>query len=94
MPVKPTLVKWAANGEVKGGEGEVSFSDYLRQAIKEVDNLQKEADKAAIGVVTGEISDLHQAVLAAEKAMLSLQLTLQLRNKALEAYQEIMRMPI
>lgn len=94
IPVSPTLVKWAASSSEEAKAKDVSFSEYLRQAIKEVDDLQKQADKAAMGVITGEVTDLHQAVLAAEKAMLSLQLTLQVRNKVLEAYQEIMRMPV
>ncbi|NLC06819.1 MAG: flagellar hook-basal body complex protein FliE [Syntrophomonadaceae bacterium] len=74
--------------------GGISFSQYLGQAIQNVDSLQKEAEQMALKVVTGEINEIHQATIAAEKASLSLQLALQIRSKVLEAYQEIMRMPV
>jgi len=74
--------------------GGISFSQYLGQAIQNVDSMQKEADQMALKVVTGEINEIHQATIAAEKASLSLQLALQIRSKVLEAYQGIMRMPV
>jgi flagellar hook-basal body complex protein FliE len=92
IPKSPSLIK-GSEFEIKQSNGE-NFSHYLGQAIQDVDMLQKEADQAAFKVATGEIGDIHQAVIAAEKASLSLQLTLQIRSKVLEAYQEIMRMPV
>lgn len=92
MPSSPSLVKWAGTkNDLPAGS---SFGQYLGQALGEVNRLQQEAEQAAVKLVTGEIEDVQQAVLAAEKAMLSLQLALQLRNKVLEAYQEIMRMSV
>ena len=43
-------------------------------------------------LITGEVEDLHQVMIAAQKASITLDLTIQVRNKVVEAYQEIMRM--
>ena len=70
------------------------FGNFLKDALQKVDNLQKEGEVASLGLATGEIQDLHTAVLAMEKASLSLSLTVEDRNRVLEAYQEVMRMQI
>lgn len=70
------------------------FGQFLNDALQKVDNLQKEADVASVGLATGQIQDLHTAVIAMEKASLSLSLTVEVRNKVLDAYHEVMRMQI
>lgn len=74
---------------LKNGQG--SFLAYLNNAIKEVDQLQKEASTSAVKLSMGEEEYLHNTMLAYEKANLALQLTIEIRNKLVEAYQEIMR---
>lgn len=71
-----------------------SFSEFLQKALTEVNSLQKQSEAAAIKLTTGEITDLHSVMIAGEKAGLALQLTVQVRNKVIEAYQEIMRMQV
>jgi flagellar hook-basal body complex protein FliE len=71
-----------------------SFSNLLEEAISEVNTLQNRADQMMEKLATGEVKDLHQVMIALEEANLALQLTLQIRNKVIEAYQEIMRMQI
>lgn len=71
-----------------------SFGQMLRDALKQVNDLQTEADDLARKLATGEISDVHTVMIASEKATLALELTVQIRNKVIEAYQEIMRMPL
>jgi flagellar hook-basal body complex protein FliE len=73
-------------------EPKQSFADFLNQAIEKVNQGQLEADQLTQKLVTGEIDELHQVLIAAEKANIQLQLTLQIRNKVVEAYQEMMRM--
>ncbi|AFM01808.1 flagellar hook-basal body complex protein FliE [Desulfitobacterium dehalogenans ATCC 51507] len=82
--------------QVPAGAGKVGadFRQFLQEALHKVDNLQKEADVASLGLATGQIQDLHTAVLAIEKAGLSLSLTVEVRNRALDAYHEVMRMQI
>jgi len=67
------------------------FSSVLKESIKEVNNLQKEGDKAMSDIATGSVKDLHQAAIAIDKAELSMKLMLEVRNKALNAYKELSR---
>ncbi|MGE5484295.1 MAG: flagellar hook-basal body complex protein FliE [Ignavibacteriales bacterium] len=71
-----------------------SFESYLKGAIDEINALQREADAASRAMATGDVSDIHRAVIASEKATLAVQLAIEVRNKVIEAYQEIMRMQI
>jgi flagellar hook-basal body complex protein FliE len=70
------------------------FGDLLRDAINQADALQKEADTQSVRLAAGDVEDLHEVVLATEKARIATELAIQIRNKALEAYQEIMRMQV
>jgi len=70
----------------------VSFTDILKSGIAEVDNLNKEADSLALKFITGESDNIHEVLIASEKATVALQLATSIRTKVLEAYQEIMRM--
>ncbi|MGI6662954.1 MAG: flagellar hook-basal body complex protein FliE [Bacillota bacterium] len=73
---------------------ETLFSSVLEKAAANLTALDREMSQAQIDLVTGNARDMHTAVLSAEKASLALDLVISVRNKALEAYQEIMRMPI
>ena len=76
----------------KTQENKVSFGEMLNAAIQDVNGLQKEAEKKNIDLIAGRVEDISEVMIAAEKATISLQLTTQVRNKVVEAYQEIMRM--
>lgn len=69
-----------------------SFSDTLRSALDDVGQLQGQAENKVAGVLTGNGTDVHSALIAVEKADLSFQLMMQVRNKIVSAYQEISRM--
>lgn len=68
-----------------------SFMDILMGALGNVDSLQKNAAASAEKLALGDESYLHTTMIAYEKANLALQLTIEVRNKIVEAYQEIMR---
>lgn len=70
-----------------------SFSDVLRSALREVNDLQTKSDELTQKLALGD-ADIHTVMIAAQKAELALRLTISVRNKVLEAYQEIMRMPL
>ncbi|MDW7674460.1 MAG: flagellar hook-basal body complex protein FliE [Bacillota bacterium] len=70
----------------------VAFDDFFKDAINNLNKLHIEADELTTKLVTGEITDLHQVMIASEKAGIALQFAIQVRNKLVEAYQEIMRM--
>ncbi|MGB7604250.1 MAG: flagellar hook-basal body complex protein FliE [Lutisporaceae bacterium] len=72
----------------------VSFGEYLNSAIQQVSDLQLESEKLNESMALGLTDNLHQVMIASEKAEMALQFTMQVRNKIMDAYQEIMRMPI
>lgn len=70
------------------------FGEMFKKAIQDVNAAQKESEKLTSQLVTGEVTDIHEVMIASQKASLSLQLTIQVRNKVVEAYQEVMRMQV
>jgi flagellar hook-basal body complex protein FliE len=74
--------------------GEKSFSETLIESLKKVNELQKEADKAVEEMVTGDIKNIHETMIALSKADIAFRLTMQVRNKIIEAYHEIMRIQV
>lgn len=77
--------------KVKKEETKESFAQILQNSIQEVNQLQKEADKSVKGLLSGENKGIHETMIALEKADISFQLMMQIRNKILDAYQEMMR---
>ena len=70
------------------------FGKILSSTIKSTDSAQKAGDKAIEKLMTGEANHLHEVMIAVEEADISLRMLVQMRNKALSAYEEIMRMQI
>jgi len=66
----------------------------LKQAVTEINRLQNNADQAITNVQLGRSGSIHEAMIALEKADLSFRAMMQVRNKILEAYQEVMRMQV
>lgn len=71
-----------------------TFSDYLKNSIEAVDRTQKGAEAEVAKAVTGDAEDLHKTVIALQSAELNFQLALQIRNKFVNAFEEVMRMPV
>ncbi|WP_350344946.1 flagellar hook-basal body complex protein FliE [Proteinivorax tanatarense] len=78
----------------KSGNVDSTFSTYLGDAIGKVNNLEKQADDLTNKFASGEDVDIHNVMIAAEKANIAMQLTVQIQNKLVEAYNELMRMQI
>lgn len=76
------------------GPGSVDFGKVLSEAVQRVEQDQAAAEQAAVRLATGQVTDVAEVMIAAERASLSLGMAIQVRNKALEAYQEIMRMQL
>jgi flagellar hook-basal body complex protein FliE len=79
---------------IKPVQNQQNFADFLKKSIEEVNASQKESDMLTEKLVRGENVDLHQIMVASQKASITLQTTMEVRNKVVEAYQEIMRMPM
>ncbi|HVZ18216.1 MAG TPA: flagellar hook-basal body complex protein FliE [Terriglobales bacterium] len=74
------------------GRGESSFSEMLDEAVFHVDQLQADATEKVTATLGGDVSDVHDAMIAVQKADLSFQLMMQVRNKVIQAYQDVERM--
>ena len=95
LRISPTgTTDTATPQDQKGEVKDASFGDQLRELLYSVNDMQASADEKVSEVVTGESEDLHNAMIALEEANVSFQLMLEIRNKMLEAYQEINRMNI
>lgn len=71
-----------------------SFGETVKKTLSEVNGLQAEADQLANKLASGDAVEIHQAMIAMQKASTALQFTIQVRNRIIEAYQEIMRMQV
>ena len=71
-----------------------SFQDTLKTAVEKVDALQKDADVKMQQLASGEKNNISEVMIATEKADIALKLMMSVRNKVIDAYQEIMRMQV
>ncbi|MCC6850385.1 MAG: flagellar hook-basal body complex protein FliE [Deltaproteobacteria bacterium] len=80
------------SGAAPAGEG--SFASALKRSLTEVNALQQKADAAITALATGGKVSLHETMIAMEQADVSFRMMMQVRNKIVEAYQEILRMQV
>lgn len=90
-PALKELAKQAPNLEQEKSEG---FGKMLMDVIKEVNAAQTEAGNMKDSFMSGQQVELHELMISMERAGTAMELTLQVRNKLLEAYQEISRMQV
>lgn len=76
------------------GAPEASFGEVLQQAIKDVNQASVEAEQAVKSLAAGESGDIHGTMIEVKKADASFQMMMQVRNKLLDAYREVMRMGV
>ena len=79
-------------GRMDSATAKAPFSDLLTDAVGQIDRLENQARVAVDGLITGSGVDVHQAMIAAEKASMAFELALAVRNKAVQAYQQVMSM--
>lgn len=82
--------------KVEDEKQNINFQDVFKEAIEKVNGLQIEADQKSIDFALGGVTapDIHEVMISMEKASLALNLTIEIRNKLVESYQEIMRMQV
>lgn len=73
-------------------ESQQKFADFLKDSLNNVMKTEADSNSLTTKMINGENVDVHQVMAAAQKSGITMQLTLEVRNKAVEAYQEIMRM--
>lgn len=84
----PELNKTASSSSAEGA------GKFFSELVSKVNDIQVQSDKSIQGLASGENKNLHEVMIAVEKASISFQFMSQVRNKALEAYQEVMRMQV
>jgi flagellar hook-basal body complex protein FliE len=94
LKLAPVTGKTASESLSSLSKSDSSFANLFNNALEEVNNLQQDASNAGIKLAAGKIQDVSEVVIATEKATIALQLTMQVRNKVVEAYQEVMRMQV
>ena len=82
-----------APGTVAPAGQTAGFNDALRQVLQAVDGSTAEANQA-VGRMLEGTGDVHEAMIALQRADMTLQLTVQIRNKIVQAYQDVMRMQV
>ncbi len=94
----PGLIGLRAPSEMPAPAGPTGddhpFAGVLKNSLEEVNKLQEKADQAITALATGDKASLHETMIAMEQADLSFRLMMQVRNKIVDAYQEIMRMQV
>lgn len=91
IEIDPRQMRTAKPTPAPSGE---SFSDVLAGAVSQVQQLQNEADTTIKRLIAGDIKDVTEAMVAVEKADVSFQTMMSVRNKMVAAYEEIMRMQV
>jgi flagellar hook-basal body complex protein FliE len=94
LPPLPSVIPTPQKPSVNPNAKTESFGDTLRKFISDTNDMQVMAEDESNKFATGEIKDLHEVMAASEEASISMMLLLELRNKALDAYRELMRTPV
>jgi flagellar hook-basal body complex protein FliE len=96
--VPATIIPIGPGGPVAGGfssnptKPATPFSDLMTDAVGEVNKLEAQAKSAVSGLMTGSGVDVHQAMIATEKASMAFETALAVRNKAVQSYQSVLGM--
>ena len=87
IPLPPVSATTASTGAAKA-----DFGGMVSQGLEKLQSLQSTSDQLAVQATTGDLTDIHDYMIAANEATVATQLTVAVRNKAVEAFTEIMRM--
>ncbi|MGB9755916.1 MAG: flagellar hook-basal body complex protein FliE [Desulfurella sp.] len=90
----PSNLTTQINDNNNKNDENASFADLLKKSINDVNNLQIAADTAIKEISTGKMDNIQDAVMAIEKADVSMRLLLEVKNKAVQAYNQIMNMQV
>lgn len=94
QPLSSGLPRATSSPAVQSTGGGPGFGDAVGDALKALETLQRDADAQSAQLAAGESVEIHDVMLAYDRASISMQLAVQVRNKLVEAYQDIMRMQV
>src|SRR5690349_24293527 len=90
-PLTPKLPSTGGGSSQSGG---ADFGSALKQAVSSLQQLGNQADASSLALAKGDPIDIHEVMIANEQASLGFSMALQVRNKLVDAYTEIMRMSV
>ena len=90
----PLSPKLPSLGSGAGQSGGADFGSTLKQAVGALQQLGNQADASSLSLAKGDPIDIHEVMLANEQASLGFSMALQVRNKLVDAYTEVMRMSV
>jgi len=94
IPLLPVIGTSGKLGDKKDNKLYENFSEVLKNAINNLNSVQKDASQKMIDFAKGDIQSIHEVTIAVSKADIALSLAIEIRNRILEAYREITRMQI
>ena len=99
LPTLPTLpstgqIGWAGDGGVTSAAGTQGFGPTLTKALDGLQATQTKADNLAVQAATGDLTNVHDYMIASTEASLATELTVAVRNKAVDAFNQIMNMGV
>src|SRR5258708_28403974 len=92
--LSPLTRKLPSSGAATGTPDGADFGSALKQAVGALGELSGKADASSLALAKGEPIDIHEVMLNTEQASLGFSMALQVRNKLIDAYQEVMRMSV
>ena len=92
--LSPLAPKLPSSGGAAGHGAGVDFGSALKQAVGALDQLGSRADASSLSLAKGDPIDLHEVMLNTEQASLGFSMAVQVRNKLIDAYTEVMRMGV
>lgn len=87
-PIDPIPTDGSKTEKVEGP----NFKEFLKNSINEMNDLNQQAEQAVEKLASGEVKDIHEVMIAVEKANMTFSMMMQIRNKLMQAYQEVSRM--
>src|SRR5438270_5028161 len=93
-PLTPALPRGAGGSSTSGKPAGADFGSALKQAVSSLQQLGSQADSTSLALAKGDPIDIHEVMLANEQASLGFSMAVQVRNKLLDAYQEVMKMSV
>lgn len=92
---QPSLHKTNSTGALPSpGQAQANFATFLKDSINKVNNIQNLSDAKTTKMAQGEIDDLHDVMITAQKASITLETSVQIQRKVIDAYNEVMRMQV
>jgi flagellar hook-basal body complex protein FliE len=92
--LSPLSPKLPATGGASGQPGGADFGSALKQAVGALQQLGHQADSSSMALAKGDPIDIHEVMIANEQASLGFSMAVQVRNKLVDAYTEVMRMNV